>query len=54
MFEQEGDGQEVGEQDEEDDHSIERESLVALFVAKFGKKPHHKLGIDKIKQALES
>lgn len=30
----------------------ERDALVAQYVAKFNKKPHHKLGVDKIKAAL--
>lgn len=30
----------------------ERDSLVAQYVAKFNKKPHHKLGVEKIKAAL--
>ena len=30
----------------------ERDALVAQFVAKHGKKPHHKLGLDKIRAAL--
>lgn len=30
----------------------ERDALVAQYVAKFGKKPHHKLGVEKIKAAL--
>lgn len=30
----------------------ERDELVAQYVAKFNKKPHHKLGVDKIKAAL--
>jgi hypothetical protein len=30
----------------------ERDALIAQYQAKFGKKPHHKLGVDKIKAAL--
>lgn len=32
----------------------DRDQLVALYVDKFGKRPHHKLSIEKIKQALEA
>ena len=32
----------------------DREQLASLYVDKFGKRPHHKLSVDKIKQALEA
>ena len=32
----------------------DREQLALLYVDKFGKRPHHKLSVDKIKQALEA
>lgn len=35
-----------------DQVATERDVLVVRYVAKFGKKPHHKLGVDKIKAAL--
>ena len=51
MFEPEGDNT---EESGDEEHTSERDELVSQFIAKFGKKPHHKLGIDKIKQAIES
>lgn len=35
-----------------DDEKTERDALVEQYVAKYGKKPHHKLGNDKIREAL--
>ena len=35
-----------------DGEKAERDALVEQYVAKFGKKPHHKLGNDKIREAL--
>lgn len=32
--------------------STERDALVAQYVVKFGRKPHHKLGVEKIRAAL--
>ena len=34
-------------------HTAEREQLVAAYVDKFGKKPHHKLSDDKLREALK-
>lgn len=31
----------------------ERAALVALYIAKHGKKPHHKLSIDKLREAVK-
>lgn len=32
----------------------EREALVAAYVEKFGRKPHHKLSAEKIQEALDA
>lgn len=39
-------------EDDSGDGDDERAALVEQYVAKYGKKPHHKLGVDKIREAL--
>ncbi len=52
------DGNEPDENEEqaelqEEQQDDERAQLVQFFIEKFGKRPHHKLSTDKIRQALE-
>lgn len=44
----------VCDSEEKDGADDERTALVAAYEEKFGKKPHHKLSADKIREALEA
>lgn len=41
------------QEDTSQEEANERDTLVAAYEAKYGKKPHYKMGMDKLREAVE-